>query len=161
MVFIHVEFTRVCSSVIHVHMNDVIYLMDLLVLNLEQACLLHVVSRAHSIAAVFRYPLLFCRATMTKLVRLDILSSEVDTETGIQHPAGKPFMLAFVNIAANGGAVTSDDGSTLKTALTFLCNNLHDRGTVVIALPDWEFNRTKLKGDTYVHVSLLPIEGLE
>lgn len=91
--------------------------------------------------------LLFCRPIMTKLVSVDILSNNLDTETDIQHPAGQPFMLAFVNIVGNHGAFTSDDGTCLKSALTFLSNNLHDRGTVVIALPDWEFNRTKLKGD--------------
>lgn len=88
-----------------------------------------------------------CRPLMTKLVSVDLLGKgTLDTETDIQHPAGRPFMLAFVNIAADRSTLTSD-GSVLKAALTFLCNNLHSRGTVVVALPDWEFNRTTLKGD--------------
>eukprot|EP00752_Nemacystus_decipiens_P011591 g10293.t1 len=87
------------------------------------------------------------RPVMTKLVGVDILSkaNATHTELTIQHPAGKPLMLAFVNVAEHVGVVTSDDGATLITALSFLADNLHDRGTVVIALPDWEFNRTKLK----------------
>lgn len=106
--------------------------------------------------------LVFCRPVMTKLVGVDILSPDFDTETAIQHPAGKPFMLAFVNIADNGGILTAGDGTPLKSSLTFLSNNLHDRGTVVVALPDWEFNRTKLKGDPY-HVQrvVLSIERWE
>lgn len=127
----------------------------LLASNLVQDCFLHVVSRAYSAVAASAFGptslLLFCRSLMTKLVQLDILSPDFDAETDILHPAGKPIMLAFLNIAANRGVLTRDDGTVLKNALTFLCNNLSDRGTVVIALPDWEFNRTKLKGDLNVH----------
>lgn len=89
---------------------------------------------------------LLCRLVMSKLVGLDILSADLDAETDIQHPTGKPIMLAFVNVAANLEVLTREDQTALKRALTFLCNNLSDRGTVVVALPDWEFNRTKLKG---------------
>lgn len=78
--------------------------------------------------SIARPLLLFGRPIMSKLVRVDILSSDIDTETDIKHPAGKPFiMLAFVNIAGNGRFLTADDGALLKSALIFLCNNLHDR----------------------------------
>lgn len=87
---------------------------------------------------------------MAKLVNVDIFDPSLDAETDIRHPANTPFMLAFVNIAANGSVLVADDGAVLKSALTFLSNNLNDRGTVVMALPDWDFPRTKLKGDLFV-----------
>lgn len=102
--------------------------------------------RVFSTAVLF----FFLRPLMTKLVNVDIFASGLDSETDIQHPANTPFMLAFINIAANGSLLAEDDGAVLKNALTFLSNNLNERGTIVMALPDWEFPRTKLKGDISV-----------
>lgn len=82
---------------------------------------------------------------MTKLVNVNILATDLNAETDIQHPEGRPVMLAFINIADDPG-LGADDGTVLRSALTFLSNNLDDRGTVALALPDWEFPRTKLKG---------------
>ncbi len=93
---------------------------------------------------------------MWKLLVADLFSPTFDTETGVQHPAGTPIMLAFVNIAENGGVLVGEEGALLKSALTFLSNNLSDRGTVAVALPDWEFNRTKLKGDNLYGHGLHP-----
>ena len=84
---------------------------------------------------------------MSKLLELDILKSNFDVGTDVHHPQGKPIMLAFLNVAANRDVLTGDDQSTLKNALSFLADNLSERGTVVVALPDSEFNRTTLKGD--------------
>ena len=39
------------------------------------------------------------KSLMTKLVGLDILSPDFDTETDILHPAGTPIMLAVLNIS--------------------------------------------------------------
>lgn len=99
-----------------------------------------------------------CRPIMTKLVSVDILGDPLDTDVEIQHPDGQPFMLAFVNIAANASVLAADGGSVLKSALTFLSNNLHERGTIVIALPDWEFPRTMLKGIRVCVLLLVPVE---
>lgn len=101
-----------------------------------------------SYASVALY--LIFRPLMSKLVNVDIFAPDLDAETDIRHPANTPFMLAFVNITANGSVLAADDGAVLKSALTFLSNNLNERGTIVMALPDWEFPRTKLKGDLYL-----------
>lgn len=92
---------------------------------------------------------------MTNLVSVDIFDKGLDLETTVQHPAGTPVMLAFVNIAGNSEVLEKDDGTLLTRALSLLANNLHERGTVVVALSDFCFNRPQLKGDLYELVLLL------
>ena len=87
---------------------------------------------------------------MVKLVNVDLLGTSLNTETSIQHPPGRPVMLAFINITANPSILNEGDGGALKAALTFLCNNLDERGTVVVALADFEFPATTLTGDSDV-----------
>lgn len=83
---------------------------------------------------------------MTKLVNVDLLGNSLNTETKIQHPNGRPVMLAFVNITGNPSILSEGDGGGFKTALTFLSNNLDDRGTVVVALAGFDFPATILTG---------------
>ena len=85
---------------------------------------------------------------MAKLVDLDLFgAASLNTEVDIRHPAHQPFMMAFVNIASNASVLTVAEEGRLRAALGLLADNLHDRGTIVVALQDWNFNYDRLQGD--------------
>lgn len=85
---------------------------------------------------------------MSKLINMDVFggnSSNISVD--LRHPADCPFMMAFLNIAEHNSVMTPAEESRLTAALDLLQKNMHDRGTLIVALPDWEFERTRLKGD--------------
>lgn len=84
---------------------------------------------------------------MSKLVNLDVFGASVDSLVDVTSPAGTPAMMAFLNIVNHCSIMSADDDARLVNVLDLLSRNLDERGTVVIALPDFEFPLTRLKGE--------------
>lgn len=87
------------------------------------------------------------RPIMSKLINVDIFSPGLDQCVDIQHPVDCSFMIAFLNIAEHHSVMTPAGENRLTSVLDLIANNMHDNGTVVIALPNFEFELTRLKGD--------------
>lgn len=128
------------------------HLSYLLAVHLYEGLLdIHAVSRTYSAAAACAFDpasrLLSRRSLMTNLVGADVFSHGFDLATPVQHPKKTPVMLSFVNIAANREVLTSDGMTLLQNVLIFVADNMSDRGTVVVALPDVSLHAEKLTGD--------------
>lgn len=84
---------------------------------------------------------------MSKLVNVDVFGPTQDY-LDPRHPEKCPYMMAFLNIVEHHSVMTPAEEARLTTALDMLQKNLHDRGTIVVALPDWVFERPRLKGNS-------------
>lgn len=93
---------------------------------------------------------------MTRVANVDVLGATFDGLANVSHPVGIKFMVAFLNISEQ---VVFEEpisivqpGSKLaprlQQALDFISNNMDDKGTLVLALPDMKFEATYLSGIT-------------
>lgn len=84
---------------------------------------------------------------MSKLVNVDVFGGSVDPLVDISSPAGKPVMMAFLNIVKHGSIMSAEDDTHLTGVLDLVASNLDELGTVVVALPDFDFPLRHLKGE--------------
>lgn len=85
---------------------------------------------------------------MSKLENINVFDN-IDVTKNVRSPADCKYMIAFLNIAENHGVLSAAEEEKLARTLDFLAANMHDRGTLAIALPDMGlgFNFERLKGD--------------
>lgn len=85
---------------------------------------------------------------MSKVVNVDVFGGSVDHSLLdiFSSPAGNPVMTAFLNIVKHGSIMSAGNDTHLTRVLDLVASNLDELGTVVVALPDFDFPLRYLKG---------------
>lgn len=84
---------------------------------------------------------------MSRLVNVDVFGANIDPILDVRSPANCPFMMTFLCITEHYSIVTPGEEEHFRHILDFLARNMHDRGTLYVALPNMEFERGYLKGN--------------